>query len=71
MLATLINDGFWQGNIHSNLVVTSVTVKDEIAYIGMSSGVLKYYLTNGKQIWLTRNKPTSQPSLEQLTFGGD
>lgn len=48
----LITDGFWT----SYLYPTSLIVKDNIAYIGMRKGVLKYNLLTNGQDWLMRGK---------------
>ena len=48
----LIRDAFWR----TYLYPTSLIVKDNIAYIGMRKGVLKYNLLTSGQEWLMRDK---------------
>lgn len=53
----LIKDGFWQGSIYGSLSPNSVTVKNEIVFVGMTGGVLQYDIEKNSQIWLVKNKP--------------
>ena len=45
---TLIEEGFWDAGFYP----TSLVIKDNIAYIGMRKGILKYDLKTKKQEWL-------------------
>ncbi len=44
----LINEGFWQTRLYPH----SLLVKDDLVYIGMRKGVLRFKLATRKQEWL-------------------
>jgi hypothetical protein len=47
-IQTLIGRGFW----YDDLTTNSMVISNNIIYAGMTAGVFKYDLSNGKQEWL-------------------
>jgi hypothetical protein len=50
-IMTLVEQGFWQYYLYPS----SMVIKDDVVYIGMRKGALKYDLTTGIQRWLLPN----------------